>query len=99
MRRGRPIPIARGRGREKRTAAASGYVSRAATASGRRSPHQHDAIEGLPEGMPLVLSEPRRSLAHASFDRGEVRELARVTGEGLDLEVHRLRDVDDQLRI
>src|SRR6266542_6859258 len=66
---------------------------RAATPSARNQ----EPVERLGIGIAVGLAERRATLAHARRHRREVGELAPVAGERLELEVHRLRDVDRDL--
>src|SRR5690349_9178796 len=58
-----------------------------------------DPVEGLRVGVALELAQLGAPLADPRLHRREVLELARVAGEGLDLEIDRVGDVDDQLRV
>src|SRR5215470_8618677 len=58
----------------------------------------HDAIERLGVRVARRAAQLGAALAHALFDRREVLELARVAGEGLDLEVHDVADVHHDVR-
>ena len=46
----------------------------------------------------MRLADLRPALAHPRFHGGEVPELARVAGEGLDLQIHHVGDVHDDVR-
>src|SRR5437867_4633609 len=53
-----------------------------------------EPVERLGIGKAVGLAERRAALAHVRRHRCEVGELAPVARERLELEVHRLRDVD-----
>src|SRR5262245_60098207 len=93
---------ASGTGSAARTDQAAAAI--AATATARRSraralAGESDAAERLGVCVPVRLAEVGSALANAPFDAGKVPELARVALQGLELSVHRPRDVDDDVGV
>src|SRR5207249_10264653 len=76
---------------------ATGARSRAPASTG--SSRQDDPVERLRVGEALRLAQLRRALADALLDAREIAELTRVTGQRLDLEIHHIGDVVDELGI
>src|SRR5207245_100113 len=58
-----------------------------------------DTLERLRKRIILWLAQLGRSLTHTLLHAGEILELALVTGEGLELQVHHLGDVDDDVGV
>src|SRR5438045_590227 len=67
--------------------------------AGRIASGDDDAVEALGIGVAGRLAQLGAALAHALFHPREILELTRVAGERLDLEIHDLADVHDDVRI
>src|SRR2546421_2943047 len=67
--------------------------------AGRVTSADDDAVEALGIAVAGRLAQLGAALAHALLQHDEILELARVAGERLDLEVHDLADVHDDVRI
>src|SRR6267143_1497607 len=67
--------------------------------AGRIASADGDAVEALRIGVAGRLAQLGPALAHALLQHHEILELTRVAGERLDLEVHDLADVHDDVRI
>src|SRR5436189_6454132 len=67
--------------------------------AGRIASADDDAVEALGMRVAGRLAQLGAALADAFFQRREILELTRVTGERLDLEVHDLADVHDDVRL
>src|SRR5438477_269780 len=67
--------------------------------AGRIASADDDAVEALGIGVAGRLAQLGAALAHALLQHHEILVLARVAGERLDLEVHDLADVHDDVRI
>src|SRR5204863_1395454 len=67
--------------------------------AGRIASGDDDAVEALGIGVAGRLAQLSAALAHALFHPREILELTRVAGERLDLEIHDLADVHDDVRI